>query len=181
MPSQGQPKGAGQAAGDRSVTFTRGAAQRIAKAVRIVEGGSREQGGLTFDHPMPGVGGKVFRICTFTGAWSINSSKNVTFFNVTTTPNTVAVQNVMFPLPSLSTTTSTPTVCAIAKDGTAWYLVNVIHANHNALTDVTLTPTSLQFSRRDVLTISATAATTGISVAACNTAQASPQALSYFQ
>lgn len=179
MPSQGQPKGAGQAAGERSVTFTRGAAQRIAKAVRIVEGGDRSQGGLTFDHPMPR--GKTFRICTFTGSWSINSAKSLTFYNVTATPNTVSVQNVMFPLPSLSTTTSTPTVCAIAKDGTAWYLVNVIHANHNALTDVTLNPTNLQFFRRDVLTISATAATTGISVAACNTAQASPQALSYFQ
>lgn len=181
MPSQGQPKGSGQAAGDRSVTFTRGAAQRIAKAVRIVEGGSREQGGLTFDHPMPGVGGKAFRICTFTGAWAINSAKSVTFYNVTATPNTVSVQNVMFPLPELSTTTSTPTVCAVAKDGTAWYLVSVVHASHTALTDVTLTSSALQFSRRNVLSISTTASTAGFSVTSCVTGQVSVQALSYYQ
>ena len=160
--------------------FTRESAERIANVVRAAELTPRAGRPLVFDmaeNPPR----KVFRICTFTGSWTINSAKSLTFYNVTATPNTVSVQNVMFPLPSLSTTTNTPTVCAVAKDGTAWYLVNVIHANHTALTDVTLNPTNLQFSRRDVLTISATAATTGISVAACNTAQASPQALSYFQ
>lgn len=123
----------------------------------------------------------VFKICTFTGSWAINSAKSVQFAYQSATPNTISVQNVLFPLPELSNTTASPTFCAIGKDGTAWYLVNVLHANHNALTDVTLTPTTLQFSRRNALTISATAATTGISVASCNTAQASPQALSYFQ
>lgn len=181
MPSQGQPRGAGQAAGDRSVNFTRGAAQRIAKVVRIVEGGNREQGGLTFDHPMPGVGGKTFRICTFTGSWAINSAKNVTFYNVTATPNTVSVQNVMFPLPQLSSDTTSPTVCAIAKDGTAWYLVSVVHGSHTALTEVTLTSTNLQFSRRNVLAISTTAATAGFAVTSCVTGQVSVQALSFFQ
>jgi len=171
----------GKSAKPERVSFTRPAAERIAKVVRTIEAGDRDAGPLSFEYRDSVATGKAFRICTFTGSWAINSTKNITFFNVTTTPNTVSVQNVMFPLPSLSTTTSTPTVCAIAKDGTAWYLVNVIHANHNAITDVTLNPTNLQFSRRDVLTISATAATTGISVAACNTAQASPQALSYFQ
>lgn len=163
------------------VAFTRQAAVRISDAVRTVEGGNRSGTGLTFGKVAPPAGGVIFRICTFTGSWAINTAKTLTYYNVTATPNTVAVQNVMFPLPSLSTTTSTPTVCAIAKDGTAWYLINVVHAGHTALTDVTLTPTSLQFSRRNVLTISATAATTGISVANCNTAQASAQALSYFQ
>lgn len=181
MPSQGQPKGAGQAAGERFVQFTRGAAQRIAKVVRTVEGGNRTQSGVVFDHPIPGQSGKLFRVCTFTGSWSINTSKNVTFFNVTTTPNTVAVQNVMFPLPSLSTTTSTPTVCAIAKDGTAWYLLSVVHESHTALTEVTLTSSALQFSRRNVLSISTTASTTGFSVTSCVTGQVSVQALSYYQ
>ena len=171
----------GKAAKPERVSFTRPAAERIAKVVRTVEAGNRDAGPLSFGYRDSAAIGKAFRICTFTGAWAINSAKSVTFYNVTATPNTVSVQNVMFPLPQLSGNTSSPTVCAIAKDGTAWYLVNVVHANHTALTDVTLTPTNLQFSRRDVLTISATAATAGISVASCNTAQASPQALSYFQ
>lgn len=137
MPSQGQPKGAGQAAGDRSVTFTRGAAQRIAKAVRIVEGGSREQGGLTFDHPMPGVGGKLFRICTYTGSWSIGSTKTVTFKNQTATPNTAVATNLFFPI---SPGPTALTDCAIAKEGTAWYLVDVVlrTASANVVSDVSL-------------------------------------------
>lgn len=139
------------------------------------------QGTRYWDMQRPAQRTDVFRICTFTGSWSIDTAKTVTFKYQTTTPNTVSAQNVLFPLPELSSNTASPTVCAIAKDGTAWQLISVLHANHTALTDVLLTPTNLQFSRRSVLTISATAATAGISVASCNTAQASPQALSYFQ
>jgi hypothetical protein len=68
-------------------------------------------------------GGKVFRICTFTGAWAINAEKTVTFRGVTATPNTVSALNLFFPV--TSTATSAATDCAIAKDGTAWYLVDV--------------------------------------------------------
>lgn len=121
MPSQGQPKGAGQAAGERSVTFTRGAAQRIAKVVRIVEGGNREQGGLTFDHPMP-QSGKAFRICTFTGSWDINATKTVTFKYQPSTPNTAVATNLFANITGV-TATSTSKNCAIAKDGTAWFLI----------------------------------------------------------
>jgi len=61
---------------------------------------------------------KVFRICTFTGAWSIGSSKAVTFKGVTTTPNTVNVVNLVCGLsPAGSCDVS------VAKDGTAWYLI----------------------------------------------------------
>jgi hypothetical protein len=65
---------------------------------------------------------KTFRICTFTGAWATSDTKTVTFKNQTTTPNTVSVVNLFFPLASTATTS---TDCAIAKDGTAWYLVDV--------------------------------------------------------
>jgi hypothetical protein len=68
-------------------------------------------------------GGKVFRICTFTGPWEINTEKEVTFRGVTATPNTVSALNLFFPV--TSTATSAATDCAIAKDGTAWYLVDV--------------------------------------------------------
>lgn len=61
---------------------------------------------------------KVFRICTFTGSWAIGSDKTVTFKGVTTTPNTVTARNLFCGLdPSSSCDVS------IAKDGTAWYLV----------------------------------------------------------
>jgi hypothetical protein len=61
---------------------------------------------------------KVFRACTFTGSWPINAEKTVTFRGVTTTPNTVRVTNLMCGL-------SPEGQCdvMIAKEGTAWYLV----------------------------------------------------------
>lgn len=62
---------------------------------------------------------QLFRICTFTGAWSIGASKAVTFKGVTTTPNTVSVTNLFC---SLSQGTVTCDV-SVAKEGTAWYLV----------------------------------------------------------
>jgi hypothetical protein len=66
----------------------------------------------------PAQAGKAFRICTFTGAWAINGEKAVTFRGVTTTPNTVSAMNLFCGLnPSGSCDVS------IAKDGTAWYLV----------------------------------------------------------
>jgi hypothetical protein len=107
-----------QAAGNQYVKFTRQSAQRIADAVRTVEGGNREQPGLTFDHPLPG-GAKVFRVCTFTGAWSIDATKTVTFKYQTNTPNTAAAVNVFVAL----TASSGSRNCAIAKEGTAWYLI----------------------------------------------------------
>ena len=107
----------GAAAGTQRVTFTKDAASRIGRVVRTVEAGNRDQGPLTFG-PRVGASGKTFRVCTFTGSWSINASKTVTFRNKTTTPNTVSVVNLVCGLnPSGSCDVS------VAKDGTAWYLV----------------------------------------------------------
>jgi hypothetical protein len=100
------------------VSFTRPAAERIGKAVRQVEAGDRDLGPIEWGPRGAGGGGKVFRVCTFTGAWAINSSKTVTFRGVTSTPNTVSVTNIVCGLnPAGSCDAS------IAKDGTAWYLV----------------------------------------------------------
>ena len=63
-------------------------------------------------------GAKTFRICTFTGSWSINATKTVTFRGVTTTPNTVSAVNLFAAVSNTATKN-----CAIAKDGTAWYLI----------------------------------------------------------
>lgn len=62
---------------------------------------------------------KTFRICTFTGAWAINGEKTVTFRNQTTTPNTVSAVNLFANIAAASSSRN----CAIAKDGTAWYLI----------------------------------------------------------
>jgi hypothetical protein len=101
------------------VSFTRPAAERIGKAVRQVEAGDRDLGPIEWG-PRGGGGGagKVFRVCTFTGAWAINSAKVVTFRNVTSTPNTVSAMNLMCGLSPAGSCDAT-----IAKDGTAWYLV----------------------------------------------------------
>lgn len=116
--------------------------------------------------PRPAAAGG-FKIATFTGSWATTETKTVTFKNVTTTPNTVLCENVLFPLPSLSTTTNSPTVCAIGKEGTAWYVIGVIHAAHDVLTKVSLTPTALEFERRSGMSISVTASTAAISASSC--------------
>lgn len=107
--------------------------------------------------------GKVFRICTFTGSWAIGSDKTVTFKGVTTTPNTVSATNLFFDLPNNGTST-----CAIAKEGTAWYLVQDVHTQVTVITGVTLGTAGLQFTRA-VLTVvaTATASVTNIGTTAC--------------
>ena len=164
--SQGASNGAGQGAGKSFVSFSRPAAQRIAKAVLAVEGGDRNQPGLTFDHPMPSGGGKVFRVCTFTGAWSISSSKNVTFKYQTATPNTAAVQNDLISLPSAGTRN-----CVIGREGTAWHLINWQWNVANAATAATLTTTSLRFDTLPVGALATSSTMTfSVSVATCSTA-----------
>jgi len=108
----------GQGAGNnRFVKFTRPAAQRIAAAVRKVEGGPRDQPGLDFEHPQGIATAKVFRVCTFTGSWSIGTVNTVTFRGLT---NTAIAVNLFA---TVGSTTGNSKNCAIAKDGTAWYLI----------------------------------------------------------
>lgn len=89
----------------------------IAKVDALAPGGP-EENIPTVHQQMPGYNPKVFRVCTFTGSWAINTAKTVTFRGVTATPNTVSVTNLVC---GLSTTASCDV--SIAKDGTAWYLV----------------------------------------------------------
>jgi hypothetical protein len=78
------------------ITFTRPAAERIAKVVRQVEGGDRDSSGLTFRRVPPqaqGGGSEVrFALWTATTSWSVVSPQGVT-----TTNNTKVVQ-FAFPL-----------------------------------------------------------------------------------
>lgn len=121
----------GQANRVERVTFTKPAAERISKVVRTVEGGDRDCAPLSFGARVGGVSGKVFRICTFTGAWSIGSLKTVSFKYQTATPNTVSATNLFFPI--TNTATANARDCAIAKDGTAWFLVDVRLAERTAV------------------------------------------------
>lgn len=89
MAGQGANNGAGQGAGQRYVQFSRGAASRIARAVRTVEAGNRNQPALTFDHPMPGAS-LTLKVATFTGSWAKGAWKTVTLVGGT---NTASVYN----------------------------------------------------------------------------------------
>jgi hypothetical protein len=102
------------------ITFTRGAAERIAEVVRDVELGNRDQQPLRYEKvPCGAPPAKVFRIATFTGAWSINAAKTVTFKFQTTTPNTVVATNLFCGLNPGTVVTD----ISISKEGTAWFLV----------------------------------------------------------
>ena len=107
-------KADGKPARTERVAFTRPAAERIAKVVREVEAGNRDLGPISFG-AAPGVASKTFRMATFSGAWSINSAKVVTLRGSTATLSAVNLLCGLNP--------SGPCDVSIAKDGTAWYLV----------------------------------------------------------
>ena len=111
------------------VFFDVQSAARIANAVRKVEIGDRDEAALRFRRELPQQQRKTFRIATFTGAWSINATKTVTFKYQTNTPNTAVVTNLFFPVPAPAGATD----CAIAKDGTAWFLIDVPLATATAV------------------------------------------------
>lgn len=107
----------GQPARPQRVTFTKGSAERIAAVVRDYEAGDRSASPLRFG-VVSSDSRKTFRIATFTGSWVINATKTVTFKYQTATPNTASVLNLVCGLsPSGSCDVS------IARDGTAWFLV----------------------------------------------------------
>ena len=108
------------------VVFLRPDAERIARAVRRVEG-MREGPPLRFPRVLDAPQSKVFRVCTFTGTWATATAKVVTFKNQTSTPNTVSAINLTMHLPDIGL--SAPFDCQIAKEGTAWYLVSAIEHN----------------------------------------------------
>ena len=65
---------------DARVDFTRGAAERIARAVRIVEQGDRDGAALTFKRTLEsGGGGKPVRFCSWSTSWSYGGTAVITF------------------------------------------------------------------------------------------------------
>ena len=129
----------GSPARTERVTFTKPAAERIAKVVRAVEGGDRDCGPLTFGARMssPPAGSSVrFATYTATTNWSVatvtavtttNNTKTIQFAFPTTTPfQTALCVNHMAPMPLISTVaTATQAVQVVLalKDGGMWRLI----------------------------------------------------------
>jgi hypothetical protein len=93
----------------------------ISKVDSLSFGGPVSRIPTVFDEG-PSSNPRVFRICTFTGSWAINTDKTVTFRGVTSTPNTVSATNVLGTVAEKQAGASMR--CTIAKEGTAWYLVS---------------------------------------------------------
>lgn len=109
------------------VVFTLAAAERIAATVLTVERGNRNGGGLQFERVyednFPSRSGIFFRMATFTGQWDKNTLKTVTLKYQLATPNTVSASNVFVDLVAATGSTATARNCAIAREGTAWFLI----------------------------------------------------------
>jgi hypothetical protein len=102
------------------ITFTKPSADRIARVVRKVEAGDLDQHGFSFKVRAFGGAGKIFRMATFTASWDKGSSQTVVFLNQTNTPNTATAINLFA---NVDVATAATAHCAIARDGTAWYLI----------------------------------------------------------
>jgi len=95
----------------------------IAKVDSIPFGGPLSRIPTALEDGGSSISPKVFRVCTADGSWPVDSYKDVKFYGVDSTPNTVSVLNKIISLPApMSTTTSR--IVNVAKDGTQWYLVS---------------------------------------------------------
>ncbi|NBW17777.1 MAG: hypothetical protein EBR82_58350, partial [Caulobacteraceae bacterium] len=99
--------------------FTRESAERIANVVRAAELSGPVARPLMFERVDFVRNQKSFRIATFTGSWPTGTDKTVTFKYGATA--TAVATNLFFPI----TRTAAAGDCAIAKDGTAWFLIDV--------------------------------------------------------
>jgi hypothetical protein len=152
------------------VVFLRPDAERIARAVRTVEAGKRDETPLRFARTVEGGRQKVFRIGTFTGAWSIDAAKTVTFKNQTATPNTVSAVNLFWPVPN-----GDERDCAIAKDGTSWYLLVPRMYEADAATAAEITTAAIEFKTLPVAALASSGTNVfTLEIADCATATASP-------
>jgi hypothetical protein len=75
----------------------------------------------------------------------------------------VSAVNLFYDLPNNGNST-----CAIAKDGTAWYLVQDVHTTMTVITGASLTTAGLQFTRAVINVVStATASIQTVGTTAC--------------
>lgn len=97
--------------------FTLASAARIGRVVRIVESAVPKTNPLQFDAVLETRRRPVFRVGTFAGSWSLSQVKTVTLLNANTTLPAINI------FANIGETTAVSRNCAIAKDGTAWYLI----------------------------------------------------------
>lgn len=98
------------------VDFTKSAADRIAKVVRLVEKGSRDQVGPHYSRVWEESSqGTSLRLGTYTGSWSIASSKVVTLVGST---STFAVKNFCIPANANTSNSGTYSVIFGSVSGT---------------------------------------------------------------
>lgn len=140
-----------------AVQFTRESAERIANVVRAAELTPRGGRPLSFEPLAMASGRKTFRMATFTGAWSVNSAKTVTLQGSTAT---LSATN-----PFLSLPENGSRVCGVARDGTAWYLVQWQQDVADVLSNATL-GSALEFQRVKVASLG-TGTTVQISISTC--------------
>ena len=129
-------------AGRRYVRFTRGAGERIGRAVVGYERQTKGASPLTFEHQTPSIApSSVVRKLTFTGAWAKDSFKTLvlTIGGVT---STVSVENFLYTLPDEGSKK-----VAVAEDDGDWFLVNVEHVTQNVIWNVSQSSTALTFDR----------------------------------
>ena len=99
-----------------AVQFTRESADRIANVVRTLELTPAKGAPLNYDAISQQSQRKVFRMATFTGSWAKNASKAVTLRGVTAT---LSATNLFAAIATAASSRN----CAVARDGTAWYLI----------------------------------------------------------
>lgn len=115
----------GKAAKTERVTFTRPAAERIAKIVRRVEQGDRGAEPLRFER-LGGGAGATIRVATFTGVWATGTTHvvNLGAPSGTSTSSTAAAYNAFLPVYAES-----PVQCLLGKprptSEATWHLLNV--------------------------------------------------------
>jgi hypothetical protein len=95
--------------------------------------------------------GKPLRVCTFTGSWSINETKTLTFQGVTSTPNTVVATNQLFTIGDACETQVAyiGKVSSLEPSGATadWHLLNVQHHETAVFVSVTMTTAAIEFTR----------------------------------
>ena len=140
------------------VVFLRPDAERIARAVRRVEG-MREAAPLTFRRVITDSARVGVRLAAYSGEWSRGSSKTLTLPS-----GTVVAYNALINLPSAG-----ERACIIGRDGTAWQLINWQQDVAHAATAAELTIDALVFKALPVGAVGGTGSTFSVSVTTCST------------
>jgi hypothetical protein len=95
--------------------------------------------------------GKQIRACTFTGSWTINETKTLTFQGVTSTPNTVVATNQLFTIGDAcdEQVAYIGKVSSLEPAGATadWHLLNVQHHETAVFVSVTMTTAAIEFTR----------------------------------